>query len=340
MKKTLSSDDLLLLPQYSDIESRKEVDISVDIGSSRMLSSPVVAAPMDTICGKDMSSALAEMGMLPIIHRYNTIDEQCSIAISALNQNSNNSPIGAAVGVTGDYLERAKKLASYGVEVICIDVAHGHHIMVERAIKSIKDKIDGVHIMAGNIATLEAFNDLSDWGADSIRCGIGGGSICSTRLQTGHGTPTMQTILDVSKTDRKSLIIADGGMKNSGDIVKMLAAGADMVMVGSLLAGTEQTPGDVILDSGGRKRKMYRGMASKGAQKDWRGKVSSIEGVSATVPYKGDVRNVIGELHVGIRSGLSYSGSRSIQELQNRASFVQQTVSGQAESSTHIMGRP
>ena len=339
MKKTLSSDDLLLVPQYSDIESRKEVDISVNLGNSRLLSSPTVAAPMDTSCGKEMSCTLAEMGMLPIIHRYNSIEEQCEIAVAAMERNCNNSPIGAAVGATGDYLDRAAQLASYGVEVICIDVAHGHHIMVERAIKTIKDKLDKVHIMAGNIATLEAFNDLSDWGADSIRCGIGGGSICSTRLQTGHGVPTIQSVLDVSQTDRKSLIIADGGMKNSGDIVKAIAAGADMVMVGSLISGTTEAPGDLIVDKHGRKRKMYRGMASKGAQRDWRGKVSSIEGVTTTVPYKGEVKNVIGELHVGIRSGLSYSGSRSIQELQNRAAFVQQTVSGQAESSTHIVGR-
>ena len=339
MRKTISSDDLLLVPKYSDIESRSEVDISVNLGDGRLLSSPIVAAPMDTICGKNMSSTLAGMGLLPIIHRYNSIEEQCEIAIAALEQNCNNSPIGAAIGATGDYLDRAKKLASYGVEIICIDVAHGHHVMVERVIKSIKDKLDKVHIMAGNIATLEAFNDLSDWGADSIRCGIGGGSICSTRLQTGHGVPTIQTILDVSETDRESLIIADGGIKNSGDIVKAMAAGADMVMVGSLISGTKETPGDVIVDNHGRKRKMYRGMASKGAQRDWRGKVSSIEGVTTTVPYKGEVKNVIRELHIGIRSGLSYSGARSIQELQNRATFVQQTVGGQTESSTHIVGR-
>jgi IMP dehydrogenase len=339
LRKTISSDDLLLVPKYSDIESRSEVDISVNLGDGRLLSSPIVAAPMDTICGKNMSSTLADMGLLPIIHRYNSIEEQCEIAIAALEQNCNRSPIGVAVGATGDYLDRAKKLASYGVEIICIDVAHGHHIMVERAIKTIKDKLGKVHIMAGNIATLEAFNDLSDWGADSIRCGIGGGSICSTRLQTGHGVPTIQTILDVSDTDRKSLIIADGGIKNSGDIVKAIAAGADMVMIGSLISGTEETPGDVIVDNQGRKRKMYRGMASKGAQRDWRGKVSSIEGVTTTVSYKGEVKNVIGELHIGIRSGLSYSGARSIQELQNRATFVQQTIGGQTESSTHIVGR-
>ena len=337
MKKTLSSDDLLLVPQYSDIQSRKEVDISVSLGEGRKLLSPIVAAPMDTVCGKRMSAALASMGILPIIHRYNSIEEQCEIAVAAIIENCNNSPIGAAVGVSGDYLDRAQRLVSYGVEIICIDVAHGHHIMVERAIKTIKDKLSNVHLMAGNIATLQAFNDLSDWGADSIRCGIGGGSICSTRIQTGHGVPTLQTILDVSQTDKKSLIIADGGIKNSGDIVKALAAGADMVMIGSLLAGSEETPGDIIIDNSGHKRKIYRGMASKGAQRDWRGKVSSIEGITTTVPYKGEVKDVIRELHTGIRSGLSYSGTRCIQELQNRATFVQQTISGQAESSTHIV---
>ena len=195
---------------------------------------------------------------------------------------------------------------------------------------------DKVHIMAGNIATLEGYNDLVDWGADSVRCNIGGGSICSTRIQTGHGVPGLQTIFDCNQSDRRAPIIADGGIRNSGDIVKALAAGADFVMLGSVLAGTDETPGDIINTRQG-KFKSYRGMASKDAQMDWRGKTASLEGIAATVPCKGPVSNVLENLSRGIKSGLSYSGARTIGELQKEAKFVRQTSSGKVESAAHIL---
>ena len=193
--------------------------------------------------------------------------------------------------------------------------------------------------MAGNVATLQAFNDLADWGAHAIRVGIGGGSICSTRIQTGHGIPTFQSVLDCGKSDRDAALIADGGIRTSGDMVKALAAGADFIMVGSMLAGTDETPGEVMTIYGSPPHKIYRGMASKEAQSDWRGRVSSIEGVTHTVPYRGPVSEVLHEMAVGIRSGLSYSGARSIQELQAKARFIRQTSAGAIESSTHIKGR-
>jgi len=169
-----------------------------------------------------------------------------------------------------------------------------------------------------------------------VRCNIGGGSICSTRVQTGHGVPGLQTIIDCARSDRNAPIIADGGIRNSGDVVKALAAGADFVMLGSLLSGTDETPGDIINTPTG-KVKAYRGMASKDAQIDWRGKTSSLEGVATTVPCKGPVGDVLDDLIRGIRSGLSYSGARRISELQAKAKFVRQTSSGQAESATHIL---
>lgn len=332
----LSFDDVLLEPRHSNIKSRKETNITVEMGKNAVVSTPIVTAPMDTIVGVDMAVAVAKAGGLPIFHRYNTIKEQTDMLALAKRKTHGVPMIGAAIGVTGDYFERAKALSRYRVDLLCLDVAHGHHILMEEAIKRIKDEWgEQIHIMAGNVATLEAFNDLSDWGADSIRCGIGGGSICSTRIQTGHGVPTFQTILDVAQTDRDALIIADGGIKNSGDIVKSLAAGADLVMVGSLLAGTDQTPSEKVKVDG-KVYKAYRGMASKEAQKEWRGKVSSIEGVASMVPYKGSVEHVLEEIEVGIRSGLSYSGARSIRELQARAMFIKQTSAGQIESSTHI----
>jgi IMP dehydrogenase len=213
---------------------------------------------------------------------------------------------------------------------------------MERAIKSIRDKCGSeVHIMAGNVATLEGINALSDWGADSARCNIGGGSICSTRIQTGHGVPGFETILQCSKTERDIKIIADGGIRNSGDAVKALAAGADFIMVGSMLAGTTQTPGEIVYlgmpgqDTG---YKTYRGMASKEAQIDWRGRTASVEGVSSMVPVKGDVMAVLEDLERGIRSGFSYTGARTLGELHAKAKFIRQTAAGQSESGTHIMG--
>tara|TARA_R110002074_G_scaffold21627_2_gene67015 strand:+ start:389 stop:1426 length:1038 start_codon:yes stop_codon:yes gene_type:complete len=336
MSEALSFDDVLLEPRYSEIRSRKETNLSVEMGRNMMITAPIVTSPMDTVVGVDMAVAVAKAGGLPIFHRYNTIKEQAEMLAEAKRRTHGMPVIGAAVGITGDYLKRIRALNQYKLDMVCLDVAHGHHTLMQEAIKKIKDEWgEEIHIMAGNVATLEGFNDLADWGADSIRCGIGGGSICSTRTQTGHGVPTFQTILDIAQTDRSALIVADGGIKNSGDMVKALAAGADLVMVGSLLAGTEQTPSEKVKVDG-KVYKSYRGMASKEAQEDWRGKVSSIEGVASMVPYKGNVKHVLDELQVGIRSGLSYSGARTIGELQARAIFIKQTSAGQMESSTHI----
>ena len=213
---------------------------------------------------------------------------------------------------------------------------------MERAIKSIRDMAgDDVHIMAGNVATLKGIDDLSDWGADSVRCNIGGGSICSTRVQTGHGIPGFETILRCSQTTRDVKIIADGGIRNSGDAVKALAAGADFIMVGSMLAGTTETPGEIVylgIPGEGSGYKTYRGMASKEAQIDWRGRTASVEGVSSMVPIKGNVVNVLGDLERGIRSGFSYTGARTLNELHAKAVFVRQTSAGHTESGTHILG--
>jgi IMP dehydrogenase len=194
---------------------------------------------------------------------------------------------------------------------------------------------DNVHIMAGNVATLEGINALAEWGAQSIRCNIGGGSICSTRIQTGHGLPGLQTIFDCADTHHDVAIIADGGIRTSGDIVKALAAGADFVMLGSLLAGTLQSPGDVVTTPEGLKKR-YRGMASKDAQMDWRGRYSSNEGVSTFIKYKGEVKDVLQDLRGGIVSGFSYSGARNLTSLQNEAVWVKQTGPGLSESKTHI----
>ena len=336
IRKCLSYDDVLLVPQYSDIKSRKEVTIGNSLGHNLYFDLPVISSPMDTVTEASMSNAMSMAGGFGIIHRYNTIEAQCKI-IEELPVETFKA---SAVGVTGDFFERSQALVESGVRLLCLDVAHGHHIMMKHALEKIKKDLN-VHVMAGNVATREGFEDLCDWGADSVRCNIGGGSICSTRVQTGHGIPGLQTIFDCSMSNhtRNVKIIADGGLKNSGDIVKALAAGADFVMVGSLLSGTIETPGEVYHGTDGSRYKTYRGMASKDAQKNWRNKTSSIEGVSTVVSFKGPVSEVLSELAVGIRSGLSYSGARTISELQSKAEFVSQTPAGQVESSAHILGK-
>jgi IMP dehydrogenase len=232
-------------------------------------------------------------------------------------------------------MERVTALYNAGVDFICIDVAHGHHINVFRAIRNIRDSYGpSIHIMAGNVATSEAFEALQAWGADSIRVGIGGGSICSTRIQTGHGVPNLSAIMDCATVARKATLIADGGIKNAGDVVKALAAGADFVMLGSLLAGTDEAPGEMV-DG----RKVYRGMASREAQQDWRGKSSAPEGIATTVQYKGPVEPIFNDLVGNVKSGLSYTGAVNIGGLQARSEFILQTSAGQSESSTHILNR-
>ena len=335
-----SYDDVLLVPQYSDIRSRSEIALDVYLGNNLKLKFPILASPMDTVSEHHMAIGMANHGAGAIIHRYNTIEHQVAMVNSAIEEAGPSGVVGAAIGISGDFLNRASVLRAIGVDFICVDVAHGHHIMMKDALGKLRTALGSeIHIMAGNVATLQGLNDLSDWGADSVRCNIGGGSICSTRIQTGHGLPGLQTIIDCAKTDRDVTIIADGGIKNSGDMVKALAAGADAVMIGSLLAGTDEAPGTVLQDNDGQKWKMYRGMASKEAQMDWRGNYSSLEGVATRIPYRGTLDSVLSDLERGIRSGLSYSGARTITELQSRAQFVTQSTSGLSESHTHILGR-
>ena len=336
MKNCLSFDDVLLVPKYSDILSRKDINLKSSLGHDLSFDLPIISAPMDTVTEEEMADAINESGGLGIVHRYNSIKEQVELV-----RKIKTSHYGAAIGTTDEYETRAAALYDEGCRIFCLDVAHGHHVLMKNALVRLRTLFGHtVHLMAGNIATLQAFNDISDWGADSIRVGVGGGSICSTRVQTGHGIPTLQSVIDCAKSDRDTVLIADGGIKNSGDMVKAFAAGADFVMCGSLLAGTKETPGIVLRsDDGSPPRKIYRGMASREAQKAWRGKVGSVEGVSTTVPIKGSAKDTLHDLEWGIRSGLSYTGATSLSELRSKSSFVEQTNAGQTESSPHALNR-
>jgi len=335
-QNTLCFDDVLLKPRYSSIASRREISLKTLLGEVEF-SLPVISSPMDTVTERAMATKMSALGGLGLIHRYNSPEEQATLVEACVNDGATN--VGFAVGVGEDAVSRAVKCVNAGGNVVCIDVAHGHHNLVRHTIGILRNTFGtSVHIMAGNVATPEGHQVLSDWGADSVRVGIGGGSICSTRIQTGHGMPTFQSVLDCAQRGGSASIIADGGIRNPGDVVKALAAGADAVMVGSLLAGTHESPGEFMYRNG-EKMKVYRGMASKDAQIDWRGHYSSDEGVSSYVPCKGPAEKILDNISRGVRSGLSYSGCRSIVELQTHSEFITQTSLGNVESGTHILNR-
>ena len=335
-KTSLSFDDVLLEPKYSSIESRKEIDISTDLGGLN-LSMPIVSSPMDTVTETEMLRAMDSQGGLGIAHRYNHIKDQCSMIKGSKRRNPSAVNVGAAIGVSGDYIERASALVDSGASVLCLDIAHGHHILMKNALKALRQEFGKeIHLMAGNVATLQAFNDLADWGADSIRVGIGGGSICSTRIMTGHGVPTFQSVMDCARSDRDAGLIADGGIRTCGDIAKALAVGADAVMLGSMLSGTDESPGEIFRVDG-MPFKTYRGMASKEAQLQWRGHVSSEEGVAFRSPYKGPVGDTLALIKKSLQSSFSYSGVKNLKEFRYNSLFTKITQSGMAESKPHIL---
>ncbi len=267
--------------------------------------------------------------------------------------------VGAAIGVTSGELERAEALLEAGVDVLVLDIAHGHADHCIEMVKSIRARFPSAQVIAGNVATLEGARDLAEAGADAIKVGIGPGSICTTRIVTGFGVPQLTAIMDsvagIEESGRDIPIIADGGIQKAGDMVKALAAGAETVMIGSLFAGTEESPGSAVIRDG-QKFKVVRGMASLAATmgrraaenrgdkdesaedpEDWDKVVP--EGVEAVVPYRGHVAEVLHQLVGGLRSGLSYGGARTIHELQENAEFVEISPAGIRESGSHDVDR-
>ena len=337
MVKALAFDDVLLVPQFSEVETRKLVNLGNNICNNIRLSIPIISSPMDTVTEHDMCDVMDYFGGLGIIHRYASIYDQVGCAVKAKIKSVN---VGAAVGSGGDFQERALELEKAGVNVICVDVAHGHSSQTVKAIERLKSSLkETTHIMAGNVATKSGYVCLNNAGADSVRVGVGSGSVCTTRIKTGHGVPLLHSLLDVASYPRLSSdakIIADGGIRNPGDIVKSLAAGADFVMLGSMLAGTKETPGKLI-DTPDGIRKEYRGMASADAQKRWRGDSTHVEGIASTVSYKGSVEDILPGILANIKSGLSYSGATNINEFQQLAVFIEQSHSGLIESRPHLL---
>lgn len=326
LTEALCFDDILLVPQQSKINSRKDINLTMSAGGLT-LNLPVIAAPMDTVCNDDMASTIAEYGGLGVIHRYQSISDQVAMVNKV---KLNNKIVFGSVGINDNYMADVDKLISAGADGICIDVANGHNYRTIEAVKNIKSSYD-THIMTGNVATLQGFIELAEAGANSVRVGIGGGSMCTTRIVTGHGIPTLQSIIDVAKSYHiDCATIADGGIRNSGDMIKAFAVGADFVMVGSMLAGTTESPGEII-----NNKKVFRGMASTSAQQDARGKVSVVEGAETMITYKGSVKNILDSISGGLRSGCSYSGISNLRDLSLYAQLVKISPNSISENRPH-----
>jgi len=263
---------------------------------------------------------------------------------SAAKDSQGRLRVGAAIGATGDFLERAQELVRKKVDVIVIDTAHGHSERVMEAIAAVKKHLPEVDLVAGNVGTENGAKDLIDLGVDGIKVGIGPGSICTTRIVSGAGVPQITAILECSKAARKAGIplIGDGGIKYSGDVTKAIAAGADCVMIGSLFAGTDESPGETILYQG-RTFKSYRGMGSMGAMAQGGGERYALdpnqklvpEGIEGRVPYKGPLADMVYQLVGGVKSGMGYCGCATIPDMQERARFLRVTIAGLRESHVH-----
>lgn len=333
-KEMLAFDDILLMPQYADISSRKDVSLGSYIGTGHRiiaLPTPIIAAPMDTVCEWEMGVAIGRLGGLGIIHRYMPIKKQATMIKMV---SAHGTIAGGSVGARGEYLCDAFELVDAGAYLILVDIANGHSQLAIDAVKNLRKSLgNDIHIMAGNVATWDGFARLADAGADSIRVGIGGGSACTTRVVSGHGLPTLASIIDirdhVDYEDGPNLI-ADGGIRNSGDAAKALAAGAHAVMLGRLLAGTDESPGDVV-DG----HKIFRGMASREAQQEGRGSVSGVEGISTKIPYTGSVETIVHDFKAGLASALSYTGTHTLLEFHRESMYNRVSGNSLHETKPH-----
>ncbi len=347
IRKGLTFDDVLLVPNYTGELSRKDVTTETNLGKFQF-GIPIISANMDTVTGHEMARKMGELGGLGILHRAMNIQEnvdEFKKAYSPAFVGKQKIRIGVSIGANEREIERAEALYDSGAYLFNLDVAHGHSKVTGKMLKMLREKFrDEIYIIAGNVATLAGADYLASCGADCIKVGIGPGSACTTRIKTGCGVPQLTAIMDCRRVDRD--IIADGGIRYPGDIVKALAAGANMVMVGGILAGTDETPGEFVWKNNtlepdeepgdlSKAYKIYRGMASKEAQNDLLPEWKTSEGISFEVPYNGSVTEIIKDLLGGLRSGLTYTGARDIKELQKKAEFIEVTPAGTIENTPH-----
>ena len=340
IREGLTFDDVLLVPQYSKVESRSKVDISVKWGCLHF-AHPIIPANMKTVVGREMALKIIKGGGLAILHRFMDEREQIQIA-NEIFDNHGNENFATSVGIKTSDKEMVIRFRDSGIRMICIDVAHGDSEQCAEMASWIKSKYADMFVIAGNVATGEGARRLWEAGADVVKVGVGPGSLCTTRIETGNGVTQLTALMDVDEVQRQLNelektkrypndkrrtfpFIADGGIKSAGDIVKALCF-ADMVMVGNLFAGCEETPGKrIVID--GISYKEYVGSSTH--------KTNHIEGVAALVPYKGTFQDILTKLLEGLRSGCSYQGSQNLEELKDNPAFIRITGAGLKESHPH-----
>lgn len=367
MKDTVTFDDVLIVPKFSDIVTRKEVDISVNAHGFPYMGLPVISANMDTITTEEMARAMSVCGGQAVLHRFCSIEDNVKMLINSRTGGTGGYDLPfVSIGLGKGELDRAVALKSAGAYMFFVDVAHGAQTRVAKQVKALRDAMgDDFSIVVGNFATGDSVvHFLQDVGQliEGIKVGIGPGSACTTRIKTGVGYPQLSAVMDIANSIKETgiTIIADGGMKTSGDISKALGAGAHMVMLGGMLAGTDETPGELYYENGGiftertegnsnlddpklwykgyvNKVKKYRGSASKesyevqGKDANWR----TAEGESFYVPHKGPVKDVLQDIEGGLRSAMSYVGARNIKEFHAKCEFVKVSPSTVVENGSH-----
>jgi len=343
IKDSFTFDDVTLIPQYSSVLPSETITVS-KLSNNLDLKIPLMSSAMDTVTESKMAIAISKSGGIGIVHRNLSIEKQ---VIEVQKVKKSNCLVGAAIGVNPKDLERAEELSKVKTDLIVIDTAHGHTQKVLNMISKIRKKLKNCTLCAGNIATGKAAKFLADSGVDIVKVGIGPGSICTTRLVAGIGVPQLSAVLDVKKAlkNYRTRIISDGGIKFSGDISKAIAAGADAVMIGSLFAGTTESPGKIFKYKG-KLYKNFRGMGSAGAMsagsadRYFQKKNKNIskyvaEGVEGIVQFKGPLNKIIYQLVGGLKSSMGYMGSKTIKDLQKKSEFVKITKAGFYESMVH-----
>jgi IMP dehydrogenase len=343
--KALSFDDISLVPRFNNIASRRDADTGVEFGSLK-LDIPIFSSNMDTVTGSMMAHTMFNLGGLGFLHRFCSIEDNVKMYIeSQLTSELKTIESVVSLGVN-EGLDRFHALYEVGAAYFCIDIAHGHSVAVGQLIRQIKEFDENVYVVAGNVCHAAGAEYLASEGADAVKIGIGPGSVCSTRMKTGFGVPQFTAIRDCSRVN--CFLIADGGIRNGGDAVKAFYAGADAVMIGGMLAGCDETPGEILdepiwetASPAGmqrRKYKVFRGMASKEAQEDFMGSQAewkTAEGVEIKVDAKGPVKNVVDDLMGGIRSGMTYCGANNLRQIRERADHVEVTPAGRLEGTPH-----
>jgi IMP dehydrogenase len=361
----LTFDDVLILPGFADF-SRSDIDLTTKLTKNITLKSPFVSAPMDTVTESELAIQLAQLGGIGIIHRNLSIENQAKEVAKVVKKKL---LVGAAVGASGNYQERVEALMKAGVSVLVADSAHGFTKQIIDAIKFIKKTYPKIDVIGGNIATFDGAQALIAAGADGLRVGMGPGAICTTRIISGMGVPQVTALIEVAKSASKKKIpvIADGGIKYSGDMVKAFAAGASTVMMGSMFASALESPGKKVelekkqvpqrFQSIFQKNKFtytfkeYRGMGSIGAMqkgakiksedefhgKDYKSRVLVAEGVEGLVPVRGTVESIVDQAIGGIKSGMYYVGVKTLPELATKTKFIQITQASLTESHPHSL---